>query len=235
MFEICKIKIRLSSSAEALVNVRVKAKQQVPYYINKNEVFDDMILPTFSRLYYTDVLQNETGVIKIILKNQGVSLFHKIIEKEYLNLTNIIESDDDWEKSFNYLRSESKYQVNADCSKGCYLIIKIESNVTFFSKEKEVIKYGIIVNKKDSIILSPVNHKIIGNFDKDKSQYTFRFNIYNVRKFQIVLGGSAVKYKLINVDLTVPCCDTFNEVYYPEEGSTFVETIIGDDENKNII
>ena len=232
MFEICKIKIRLSSSAEALVNVRVKAKQQVPYYINKNEVFDDMILPTFSRLYYTDVLQNETGVIKIILKNQGVSLFHKIIEKEYLNLTNIIESDDDWEESFNYLRSESKYQVNADCSKGCYLIIKIESNVTFFSKEKEVIKYGIIVNKKDSIILSPVNHKIIGNFDKDKSQYTFRFNIYNVRKFQIVLGGSAVKYQLINVDLTVPCCDTFNEVYYPEEGSTFVETIIGDDENK---
>ena len=232
MFEICKIKIRISSTAEALVNVRVKTKQQVPYYINKNEVFDDMILPTFSRFYYTDILQNETGVIKIILQNQGVSLYHKILEKEYYNLTDIIENNEDWEENFNYLRSESKYQVNSACSKGCYLIIKIESNVTIVSEEKEVIKYAIIVNKKDNIIFSPVNHKIIGNFDKDQSQYTFRFTIYNIRKFQIALGGSAVKYQLINVDPTVPCCDTFNKIYYPEEEITFIDTVIGEDETK---
>ena len=76
------------------------------------------------------------------------------------------------------------------------------------------------------------NERIKGNFDYKKDKYIFRFTMNNINKFQIVLGGSLVKYQLVNVDSTVPCCYTFNETYYPEEGSTFIDTVIGDGTTK---
>ena len=142
-------------------------------------------------------------------------------------------SNNEWVNTFNYLRSEMEYKVDSPCTKGCFIFIKAVSDLdSSLLLQDKLITYSIIVNKKDSVILSPVNQKIRGNFDTNKTQYTFRFNLFNIRKFQVVLSGSLVKYKFINIDASVPCCDTFDKIYYPEEGSTFIDSVIGDDETQ---
>ena len=49
------IKIEIISFEKNVIDLQIKAKKYVPYYIAKNKVVNDYIIPNYSRIFYTNV------------------------------------------------------------------------------------------------------------------------------------------------------------------------------------
>ena len=213
---LCMINIKLSiKTEENFVNLRINAKSSTIQYIEKNKMILEQLTTKNKKQYFTSVKQNDNINIKLINENEHFCKYvvnerkkDKKTEKEYLNCTEV-------------------YTVKEECVFGCYLYIYLIPSYEDDSDNK-MNMFGIFIQTNYHSIQGLPNEKIKGNFDDLIKNYTFKFSLKNIKKFQIVLGGSSVKYQLVNVDPSVLCCDTFNETYYSEEGSTFIDNVIGD-------
>ena len=120
------------------------------------------------------------------------------------------------------------YSKNTKCINGCWLFFSFTNPV----KEGRA-RCLFFFENNNHYIMSLQNERIKSRFnDYNRLYYTFRFALKNISKFQIVLGGAEVKYQLINEDKSIPCCESFTKMYYPEEGSSFIDNVIGDGSKK---
>ena len=127
-----------------------------------------------------------------------------------------------------YFSDEIIYSKNTKCINGCWLFFSFTNPV----KEGRA-RYLFFFENNNHYIMSLQNERIKSRFnDYNRLYYTFRFALKNISKFQIVLGGAEVKYQLINEDKSIPCCESFTKMYYPEEGSSFIDNVIGDGSKK---
>ena len=207
---------------DVYVDFEISANRYSLQYIQKNTLIRDQFSTNFIRLFYTKINKKDIGRIKMIYKTKGVEFYYKIMNTEKLTKDNMIKGK--WIASSDYMIDEGKYKNDEECIDECLILIKIldERNGDTF------MNYLLFIENNNNYIEGLTNEKIKGYFDYDKEKYTFRFTLLNINKFQLVLGGSLVKYQLSTIDSTIPCCDTFKEIYYPEEGSTFIDTVIGD-------
>ena len=216
---ICIINIYLSSvksEDDFYVDFKISANRQVLHYIPFNTIIKDTFSQQFTRLFYTFIKQNDEGRIKLIYQNKALPMKYKVINKKSISRDDII--NENWNE---YFIDEGRYQLKEECINECFLVISL-------SNDNDNMDYFLFVENISHYIKAPNNEKIKGTFDYDKEKYTFRFSLNNINKFQIILGGSLVKYQLLNIESSAPCCDTFNETYYPEEGNTFIDTFIGE-------
>ena len=220
----CNVMLIINSfdTEDVYVDFKISANRYSLQYIQKNTLIRDQFSTNFIRLFYTRMNKNDIGRIKMIYKTKGVEFYYKIMNTENLTKDNMINGK--WIASSDYMIDEGTYKIDEDCIDECLLLIKIldERNGDTF------MNYLLFVENNNHYIEGLTNEKIKGYFDYNKEKYTFRFTLLNINKFQLVLGGLLVKYQLSIIDSTIPCCDTFNEIYYPEEGSTFIDTVIGD-------
>ena len=214
---------------ESYVDLKITANENVFQYISLNTMIGDKIYQNFTRIFYTTLNHNDKGKIKINPKTKGLSFDYIIINKQYTSRYDIVNAN--WTKSSNYLIDEVHYLVDEECIDECYLFIRIQDLIN----TDTIMNYLIFIENNDHYIDAINNEKIKGAFDFDKNKYTFRFTMEDISKFEIIIGGSLVKYQFINVNSTVPCCDTFKDIYYPEEGSSFIDTVIGDGKTKYTI
>ena len=211
------------------IDFKINANKNNIQYAPKNIMIRDQLYDDFSRIFYTTLHKGDKGKIKISSKTKEIVMQYKIVNKEITSRADLLEGN--WIISSEYLIEEGQYEIKEDCMDECYLVIKLQDTIN----TNTIMNYLFFIDNNSHFIESLNNEKIKGAFDYDKEKYIFRFSMNNINKFQIILGGSLVKYQFINVESTSACCDTFNDIYYPEEGSSFIETIIGDGSSKENI
>ena len=228
-YVLCRIKVEVISLIKNSIDLQIKAKRNVPYYIEKNKIVNDYIIPSYTRIFYTNVKKGDKGRIKLFYTNRGMQLQYKIVDK-YKDL----EITKNWKKTIDYFRTEETYEIGNQCDNGCFLLVKLQSTETSTGEANtRLIKYSLLINNDNSLpIDAPENQKIKGQFDYSIFSYTFSFTINSINQFQIVLGGTNVNYQIINTNSTVLCCDNFNITYTPQGKSIFVDNKIGEDETK---
>ena len=214
---------------ESYVDLKITANENVFQYISPNTMIGDKFYQNFTRIFYTTLNHNDKGKIKINPKTKGLNFDYIVINKNNISRNDILHAN--WTESSNYLIDEGHYLVDEECIDECYLFIRLQDLIN----TDTIMNYLIFIENNDHYIDAINNEKIKGAFDFDKNKYTFRFTMEDISKFEIIIGGSLVKYQFINVNSTVPCCDTFNDIYYPEEGSSFIDTVIGDGTTKYTI
>ena len=224
------ITIQRLKKVESYIDIKVTANRNALQYIPTNTMIGDLLHKDFTRIFYTKVNYNDKGKIKVISKTKGLGFKYKVVNKQNTSRNEIVNGN--WIESSNNLIDEGKFSINEECIDECYLVIRLEDLIN----TDTLMNYLLFIENNDQYIDAINNEVIKGSFDFDKEKYTFRFTLENISKFQIILGGSLVKYQFVNVDKeTVDCCETFNETYYPEEERTFVDNVIGDGKTKKTI
>ena len=223
-YSLCIINFEILNLAEEnYINFKINVKNGVPQFINKNQIIKQTITGDFAKVYYTILYQNDVGRINIVSINQRMNLSYKIVEKE----SNITRGElflDNWVPFTDPFSDGISYSVIDKCKNGCYLLLLLFHGKTNIDR----MNYLLFISNNNSSIQSIKNEQIISHFSNNQKELRFRFQLYNIAEFRIVIGGSLVQYQFINVDKSIPCCDSFNETYYPEKGNTFIDNIIGD-------
>ena len=224
------IRIQREKKEESYVDIKITANRNALEYIRTNTMIRDLLHKDYTRIFYTTLNYKDKGKIKVISKTKGLGFKYKVVNVNSTSRNEIVNGN--WIESSNYLIDEGTFSINEECIDECYLAIRLEDSIN----TDTIMNYLFFIEKNDQYIDSINNEVIKGAFDYDKEKYTFRFTLENISKFQIILGGSLVKYQFENVDKdTVDCCETFNKTYYPEEERTFVDNVIGDGKTKKTI
>ena len=219
--KICMVKVSIITKYDdTYVDLKVIAKNNIMQYIPKNKIINDKISGNFAKIYYTYINKNDKGKgkVKVLYQNQQFTFSYLLIQSKS-SLQEVLRKN--WTTPEYSLYSDLTYEAGDECEESCKLFVKISIS------NNETVSYGLFIETNENSISGKNNERIKGNFHYDKNQYTFRYQLNNITKFQVTLGGMRVKYNFRNVDGDkVPI--TFNETYYPEEGSTFITPVIGD-------
>ena len=222
MSKICMVKVSIATNYDMYIDLKVIAKNNNMQYIPKNQIINDAISGNFAKIYYTYINANDKGKVKVLYKNQQFTFSYLLIQSKS-SLQEVIRKT--WTTPEYSLYSDLTYEAGDECKDSCKLFVKISIS------NNETVSYGLFIETNDNSISAKNDERIKGNFHYDKDKYTFRYKLNNISKFQVTLGGMRVKYNFVNIDNdTVPI--TFNETYYPEEGSTFITPVIGDGTTK---
>ena len=221
---ICRIKFEIQSKEEAEIYLefKVSVTRKNPEYVPRNTMIMDRIADSYRRIFYTYISNADLERIKFSFNNMGLDPSFKIVECNSNKTRNDLVNNL-W-YSYSYFSDEFISLNNTQCINGCWLLFYIINPVT-----EGRAKYLFFFENNNHYINSLQNERIKSRFNKlNKLYYTFQFTLKGISKFQIVLGGAEVQYQFINENKTVPCCESFTKIHYPEEGSSFIDNVIGD-------
>lgn len=222
--ELCNVKVEIIGG-NIEIDCKFTAKEKAPQYIPLNTVIVDKTLGIFTRYYYTYVKHGDKGIINLTYKNNGLSLYYLIIDKNSEINKNII-FEDNWSTQMNYYTGEISYTVDNECANGCILLIKLVSTCKdTINSNSLLLKYCLFVSSNNKSIQAPVNEKIKGFFDENFQKLSFLFTVplSHYLKFQVFIKGENTKYEIKDLNESNPCCEGINQEYIPGKESKFID------------
>ncbi len=202
----CNLQIQLEkqdSSSEKnyyIINTSVKLlSPSTPIYINKNQVYNEKILPLGEKYFYTKIDEDEEGEINIIFNRGSGKIFAKIVENK------VLEKNANWNRrihlpeeysdnllEFDSIRGSLKYYTRNynNCSNGCelYILVKGYENS---ENENEFNEFSFSIDKRredieeNGVINLLLNNYIKGNLTKNVYKY-YTFTIdFDIKKISI--------------------------------------------------
>ena len=197
--EICSIIIECqmkNSTKEKNVEITVYQLDNLPFYLQKNMIKEDVIHGSFAKHYYFDISNGEYGYITLDFK-RGNGLIYATIQPRNFNVS---INQNDWRGYYKFPNSIKESLTYATygktilikendtdkCSKGCYVLITIISNFELPSSiDIDKVAFKITINPRiftedkyiyNSKILIFVNEFIIGDLafiSEEKKLYDY--------------------------------------------------------------
>ena len=203
----CNLQIQLEkqdSSSENntyIINTSVNLlSSSTPIYVNKNQVYNEKILASGEKYFYTKIDENEEGEINIMFNKGSGKIFAKIVENK------IIEENPNWnrriqlpeEKSenlleFDCIKGSLKYYTKNynNCANGCELYILVKGYENTENEYNEFNEFSFSIDKKrkdineNGVTNLILNNYIKGNLTKNiYKYYTFTID-FNIKKISI--------------------------------------------------
>ena len=249
--QICNINIEISLdlqfySEEPLIELSIKSKEEIPFFISKSILRRDIIVGNYYQFFFTEIGKNEEGYININYDYNGGNVYSRIVQKnknegEGWMKKYILPNKNNNQLKYDYYTKKIYFNLEntINCDYGCYLFVKIEPNFLDEYYKSENIGYPIslYINSFDATgstitqdlinpIDIPINEYIIGdtkNFSKRFNDFYIFYIPYDCEEINFEFIGDST-FLLVNVDNIKPTVEK-SDFSLNELGSNNILTI----------
>lgn len=172
----------LSKQPQLEVSIKKVVEKNTPSYIIKNKVRTDYLNGDIWQYYYTDIGENEEGVVIANFYRGSGIIYGKIVPK----VKQIAEVDTDWRDMYTFPKEERDSLpyipylktlnifpgFTSECTNGCYLLLSVKSSVKGeFNNKSRQYGFNLLVDSHPfdefytqyPLVNFPCEEYIIGN------------------------------------------------------------------------
>ena len=201
--QVCSIIVQIKLDSEyyddePIIKFSIKSQEVIPAFIKKSMIRKDIVVGNYYQYFYTEVGFQEDGDINIKFDRGSGKVYGRIVSKDtnenqgWMNRI-MLPDENNNDLIYNYYTKKLIYESNKtnNCTKGCYLILKVEPNFSDDYYKSENIAYPITLslnaknaNKSFStqdnitVVDIPLNEFIVGDTKQTVENFTYFYSLF---------------------------------------------------------